>query len=69
MNAARRIEHSITRHLLERREEPVSATRSNIWLERLIAVLAATAWLSVLGSYFQEVLWALLAAATLAMLR
>lgn len=69
MSTARRIEHSITRHLLERRREQSPAARSNVWLERLIAVLAATAGLSVLGSYFQEILWALLAAATLAMLR
>ncbi len=69
MTTARRIEHSITRQLLERRKEPVEERRSNLWLERLIAVLAVTAGLSVVGSYFQEVLWALLAAATLAMLR
>lgn len=69
MSTARQIEHSITRHILERREEPALERRPNIWLERLIAVLAVTAGLSVLGSYFQEMLWALLAAATLAMLR
>lgn len=69
MTAARRIEHSITRQLLERREEPVLDRRPNLWLERLIAILAATAGLSIVGSYFQEMLWALLAVATLAMLR
>lgn len=73
MTAARFIEHRITRQLLQRREEVVERRdhhRSpSPWVERLIAVLAITAGLSIVGSYFEEILWVLLAVATLAILR
>ena len=55
--------------LLHRREDTVRPRAGNPWVERLIAVLAVTAGLSVVGSYFEEVLWAVLAVATLATLR
>jgi len=42
---------------------------SNLWADRLIAILAVTAGLCILGSYLEELLWTLLAAATLCTLR
>jgi hypothetical protein len=41
----------------------------NLWADRLIAVLAVTAGLFIIGSYFEELLWAVLAAATVTTLR
>ncbi len=69
MSTARLIEHRIARQLLQRREGVLPRGRQGLWVERFIAVLAATAVLSVVGSYFEELLWALLAIATLATLR
>ena len=73
MTTARLIEHRITRQLLQRREEVIPPTGYNrnhsLWVERLIAVLAVTVGLSIVGSYFEEMLWVLLAVATLAILR
>jgi hypothetical protein len=69
MSTARLIEHRITRQLLQRREAVVPHRGYSLWVERLIAVLAVTAGLSIVGSYFEEMLWILLASATLATLR
>lgn len=69
MTTARMIEHRITRQLLERRETGSPAPICNTWVERLIAVLAVAAGLSILGSYFEEMLWASLAIATLVTLK
>ena len=60
MTTARYIEHRITRNLIDRRErEP--ARRHEQLAERLITVSAVTAGMLLLGSYAQELLWALLA--------
>jgi len=69
MTTAKMIEHRITRQLLQRRAEVSEPQASHFWVERLIAVLAVTAGLSVVGSYAEEVLWAGLAIATLITLR
>lgn len=69
MTAARLIEYRITRKLLRRREEGSEQQRANVWADRLIAILAVTAGLFILGSYLEELLWALLAAATVFTLR
>ncbi len=62
MTTARFIEQRITRDLLRRREQGIAPGR-NPWLERLITAAAVTVGMLVLGSYLQELLWVLLAAA------
>jgi hypothetical protein len=69
MTTAKLIEYRITRQLLQRREEGCAQQGVNTWVDRLIAILAVTAGLLVLGSYVEELLWALLAAATVFTLR
>ena len=74
MTAAKLIEYNITRQLVLRREDNGEQQGglkqcSNLWADRLIAILAVTAGLCILGSYLEELLWALLAAATLCTLR
>jgi len=69
MTAAKLIEYRITRQLLQRREEGGRQQGVNPWADRLIAILAVTAGLFVLGSYLEELLWAVLAAATIFTLR
>jgi hypothetical protein len=62
MTTARCIEHQITRDLLSRRERGRVTYRGEV-AERLISVTAVTAGMLLLGSYAQELLWALLAGA------
>lgn len=69
MTAAKLIEYRIARQLLRRREEGGERQDSNVWADRLIAIMAVTAGLLILGSYLEELLWALLAAATVCTLR
>jgi hypothetical protein len=69
MTAAKLIEYRITRQLLQRRETVCEQQVVNPWPDRLIAILAVTAGLVVLGSYLEELLWALLAGATVFTLR
>ena len=62
MTTTRLIEHSITRDLINRRQpEPIRG--SGRLAERLITVAAVTAGMLLLGTYAQELLWALLAGA------
>ena len=62
MSTVRLIEHRITQDLLRRRERAApGASRS--MAERLITAAAVTAGLLLLGSYLQELLWALLGGA------
>jgi hypothetical protein len=69
MTAAKQIEYRITRRLLQRREEVGESTRVSPWAERVIAVLAVTAGLFILGSYLEELLWLVVAGATVFTLR
>jgi hypothetical protein len=79
MTAAKRVEHQITRQLLQRREAgglQTELTRAgaaqvtiNPWADRIISILAVTAGLFVLGSYLEELLWAAVAATTVLTLR
>ena len=81
MTAAKLIEHRITRQLLRRREvdalhggagqtPPVHwHSRVQPWADRVIAILAVTAGLLVIGSYVEELLWAALAASAVYTLR
>jgi len=69
MTAAKLIEYRITRQLLQRREEGGEQSGSSVWADRLIAILAVTAGLFILGSFLEELLWVLLAAATIFTLR
>ena len=75
MTVARRIENQITRQLLQRREEgdgqsyPIDNPGANPLIDRLIAILAVTAGLLIVGSYLEELLWAILAATTAITLR
>jgi hypothetical protein len=69
MTAAKLIEYRITRKLMQRREEGGDQSDSGLWADRLIAILAVTAGLVILGSFLEELLWALLAAATVFTLR
>lgn len=62
MSTARTIEHRITRNLMDRREEQFSSRNGHV-AERLITAAAITAGMLLLGSYAQELLWALLAGA------
>jgi hypothetical protein len=69
MTAAKLIEYRITRQLLQRREEGGEQSGSSVWADRLIAILAVTAALFILGSFLEELLWVLLPAATIFTLR
>lgn len=74
MTTAKLIEYRIARQLLLRREtgaERGGKPQADIqpWADRLIAVLALTAGLLILGSYLEELLWAILAAVTVFTLR
>ena len=62
MATARYIEHRITRNLMDRREHEPTRRHEQL-AERLITVSAVTAGMLLLGSYAQELLWALLAGA------
>jgi hypothetical protein len=65
MTAAKLIEYSITRELLKRSAGASPSRGSSLWADRLIGVLAVTTGLLIMGSFIEELLWALLAAATL----
>jgi hypothetical protein len=69
MTATKVVEYRIIRQLLQRREESDRPLAFNPWAERLIAILALTAGLFVLGSYLEELLWVVLATALLLTLR
>ncbi|MEZ5501345.1 MAG: hypothetical protein R3E50_01345 [Halioglobus sp.] len=84
MTAARLIEYRITRQLLRHRDECARGEPGhpagwvlpgddpqhiNAWVDRLIAILAATVGLLVVGTYLEELVWVLLTAATLLTLR
>jgi hypothetical protein len=85
MTVARSIEHQITRELLQRRaqnddqhsvvqqpdafELSSEKAATNRWTDRLIAILAVTAGLVIVGSYAEELLWAVVAATTVLTLR
>jgi hypothetical protein len=65
MTAAKAIEYQITRQLLQRQQGVATGSDFNLWVDRLIAILATTAGLFLLGSYLEELLWAVLAAGTI----
>jgi hypothetical protein len=69
MTGTKLIEYRITRQLLQRRHPGDVQCEQNLWVDRLIAVLAVTAGLFIIGSYFEELLWAVVAAATVSTLR
>lgn len=69
MTAAKLIEYRIIRQLLQRREDGNVQQGPNPWVDRLIAILAVTAGLFIVGSCLEELLWAVLAGATLFVLR
>ena len=69
MTGAKLIEYRITRQLLQRRQQGYVQLDQNLWVERLIAILAVTAGLIIIGSFFEELLWAVVAAATISTLR
>ncbi len=60
MSTVRHLEHRITRQLLHRREHRSGLGRGGL-AGRLITAAAMVAALLLLGSYLQELLWALLA--------
>lgn len=69
MTASKRTEYQITRQLLERREQDNIQQGSYPWADRLIAILAVTAGLLILGSYLEQLLWAVVAVTTVLTLR
>ena len=69
ITTAKLVEHHIIRQLLKGPQAVIPSRGGRFWAERLIAVLAATAGLAVVGSYFEEVVWAGMAIATLITLR
>lgn len=65
MTTAKAIEYHITRQVMQRRcEGKQGVSTSSGWADRLIAVVAVTAGLFILGTYLQELLWVVIAAAT-----
>ena len=67
MTTAKALEHRIIQHVLHAPRDDggeESLPPSSRWAERLIAVLAATAGLFVVGVFMEELLWVLLAGAT-----
>jgi hypothetical protein len=79
MAVATRIEMQIIRRLLQDRQrgtvQPGAAEprklhgHTNPWADRLIAILAVTAGLVIMGSYLEELLWLVVAGATVFTLR
>ena len=69
MTDAKCLEYRITRQLLQRRDQAAVHQTLNHWADRLIAVLAVTTGLFIVGSFFEELLWAALAAATVVTLK
>lgn len=79
MTAAKHLEYQITRQLMRRREQIAVRHRATQhgnrqletrkWADRLIAILALTTGLLVLGSFLEELLWAAMAATTILTLR
>ena len=79
MRAAQQVEYQITRQLLQRREggavqpgavpDAVKRADLNPWADRLIAILAVTTGLVILGNYLEELLWAAVVATTVVTLR
>lgn len=65
MTAAKALEYRITQHLLTRTGQGEERCMEARWADRLIGVLAATAGLFLVGSFMQELVWALLAGATM----
>lgn len=61
MTASKAMEYRITRQLLQRRGDAGKRSFSGL-ADRVISVVALCAGLFLLGSYLQELLWALLAA-------
>jgi hypothetical protein len=61
MSTVRHLEYRITRQLLHRREHQSALARGGL-AGRLITAAAMVAAMLLLGSYLQELLWALLAA-------
>lgn len=62
MSTARSMEQRITRELVRRRGRTSSGATGQL-AERVITSAAVTAGMLLLGSYLQELLWALLAGA------
>ena len=60
MTAARYIEYRITRQLMHRREQRPGAGSGRL-ADRIITATAVVASMLLLGSYLQELLWAMLA--------
>ena len=79
MSAVKDMEYEITRQLLRRREHGElprdcalggqQRLQTQPWAERLIAVLAVSAGLLIVGSYLEELLWAAVAVTTVFTLR
>ena len=84
MRAAQQVEYQITRQLLQRREggavqpgavqpgavpDAVKRADLNPWADRLIAILAVTTGLVILGNYLEELLLAAVVATTVVTLR
>jgi nicotinamide riboside transporter PnuC len=72
MTAAKQIEYAIARRLIRRgssQSEAAGQPARQPWVDRMIAVLAATAGLAVVGSYAEELLWLVVAVATVITLK
>lgn len=62
--AARVIEYRISQRLKQRFRQAPEPYRAFTWSDRLIAVLSVTVGLIVVGSFLEELIWVVLAAAT-----
>ena len=67
MTAAKATEYRIIQQLLHRKDDDREASAS-AFADRLIAVLAATAGMFLLGAWLQELLWVVIGSATVATL-
>jgi hypothetical protein len=67
MTAAKATEYRIIQQLLQRQEGGEPASMS-LLAERLIAILATTAGVFLLGAYLQELLWVLIVMVTIGVL-
>lgn len=64
LTSIKALEYRVTQRLQQRPRDTAEPYRAFTWSDRLIAVLSVTVGLVVVGSFLEELVWAVLAAAT-----
>lgn len=64
LTTVKTVEHRIVQRLRQRSRDVHEPYRAFSWSDRLIAVLSVTVGLIVVGSFLEELIWVVLAAAT-----